>query len=162
MGATAAAVVTGVVTAPLAIKAAVGGDAVLLARVEQSTDLYDRWACMWERAHKHRAAIEALPDCPGFSDYRARDAFLKARDYLKYWREANELGEPLGALTNAIFETPAQTVEGVLAKIRILYVARGDYDGVGNDYECFQDDKNGSWFSSVIADLERLAGEVRS
>ncbi len=66
-------------------------------------------------------------------------------------------------LVNAVFETPAQTARGVLEKVRILYIARGDFDQQGDDdLEDYQDAKNNPWFGSVIADLERLAGEARS
>ncbi len=62
----------------------------------------------------------------------------------------------------AVFETPAQTAQGVLEKVRIMYLARGDFDEQGdNALEVFQDDRNSPWFGAVIADLERLAGEVR-
>ena len=118
---------------------------------------------MWEKAQSHRAAIEGMLECPDHSDYRARDAFLEGHDYLRYWDEANKLGEPLGLLLQAIFETPAQTLEGVLGKVRILHIARGDYDGeVDESLESHQDDEDHPWFGSIIADLERLAGEARS
>ena len=69
----------------------------------------------------------------------------------------------VGNLAKAIFETPAQTVEGVLGKVRILQIARGDYDGEGDEsLEAFQDEENSPWFGAVIADLERLAGDPRS
>ena len=139
-----------------------GDDAVLLARLRQFPDLYDRWTRLWQKAHAHRTTVEAMPECPNYSNYRARDAFLKAHDYLRYWDEANRLGEPLGVLVNAIFETPAETIEGVLGKVRILYIARGDYDGDGNDnLEGFQDEENCPWFGAVIADFERRLWGLR-
>lgn len=154
----------GAAVAVAGVPAAVQGeDAVLLARLGQFPDMHGRWSRMWEKAQSHRAAVEATPGCPGYSDYRAREAFLEARDYLKYWDEAEKLSKPLGALVSAIFETPAQTVEGVLGKVRILYIARGDYDDqVDESLEAYQDDEDHPWFGSVIADLERLAGEVSS
>ncbi len=159
LGASAAVAVAGV---PTAI-AAQASDAALLAQIGRFPNLYGQWTHMWEKARAHRATVEAMPDCPGFPDYHARDAFLEAHDYFRYWPEANKLGEPMGAFVNAIFETPAETARGVLGKISILYIARGDYDGNGNDdLEGFQDDETCSWFGSVIADLERLAGEVPS
>ena len=114
IGAGAAAVVAGV---PVAVQ---GGDAALLVRLGQFPELHGRWTRMWEKAQSHRAAIEAMLECPDHSDYRARDAFLEGHDYLRYWDEAEKLSKPLGALVSAIFETPAQTVEGVLGKVRIL------------------------------------------
>ena len=58
-----------------------------------------------------------------------------------------------------------QPATGVLEKVRILYLARGDYDDADNgdtDLEALQNDTKSPWFGSVIADLERLAGEARS
>ena len=153
----AAAVVAGV---PGAVQ---GEDAALLAQLGQFPELHGRWTRMWEKAQSHRAAIEAMLECPDHSDYRARDAFLEGHDYLRYWDEAEKLSKPLGALVSAIFETPAQTVEGVLGKVRILHIARGDYDGeVDESLEAHQDDEDHPWFGSIIADLERLAQEARS
>ena len=61
MGATAAAVVTGAITAPLAAQA---DDAILLARIEQSHEAYDAWNRVWEKQQAHRAMIKARLDCP--------------------------------------------------------------------------------------------------
>ncbi len=156
-GAASAVVVAGVPGA------AQSEDAALLARLAHFPDMYGRWSRMWEKAQSHRAAVEATPGCPGYSDYRARQAFLEARDYLRYWDKANERSEVVGNLAKAIFETPAQTVEGVLGKVRILQIARGDYDGEGDEsLEAFQDEENSPWFGAVIADLERLAGRAGS
>ena len=49
----------------------------------------------------------------------------------------------------------------MLGKVRILHIARGNYDGeVDESLEANQDDEDHPWFGSVIADLERLAGEA--
>ena len=140
-----------------------GEDAALLVRLGQFPELHGRWTRMWEKAQSHRAAIEAMLECPDRSDYRARDVFLKGHDFLRYYDEAEKADKPVGLLLQAIFETPAQTVEGVLGKVRILYIARGDYDGqVDESLEAHQDDEDHPWFGSIVADLERLAGEARS
>ena len=157
IGASAAAVAAGV---PGAVQ---GNDAALLAQLGQFPELHGRWTRMWEKAQSHRAAIETMLECPDHSDYRARDTFLKGHDYLRYWDDAEKLSKPLGLLLQAIFETPAQTVQGVLGKVRILYIARGDYDDqVDQSLEAHQDDEDHPWFGSIIADLERLAKEARS
>ena len=89
---------------------------------------------------------------------------LSPHDASRYYNKANDLWDQTGAVVNAIFGTPAQTAKGVLEKVRILYIARGDYDDDDGDtdLEAHQDDKNNPWFGAVIADLERLAGEARS
>ena len=183
MGATAAAVVTGAITAPLAIKAAgveaaLAGDpdAALLAQVAQFHEVREAFRRAWQEQATYRAQIGALPECPKVSDWRdhpdlddfhkqhrAQDDFLSARGVWRRYDEANKINDRVGSLVNAVFETPAQTAQGVLEKVHIMYIARGDFDEQGdNDLEVFQDDKNNPWFGAVIADLERLAGEVRS
>ena len=158
-----------VAVATMAAPGAQACDTVFLAQVAQFNDSYAAWRRMWARQGEHRAAVEAMPDCPELQGYptggdgSAHYAFLEAHDAYRYSDAANRLGAQTGALVNAIFETPAQTASGVLEKVRILYIARGDYDddGMGDtDLEVFQDAKNSPWFGHVIADLERLAGEV--
>ncbi len=160
LGATAAVAVAGV---PTAVQA---DDTGLLAQIEQFNDLYRRSTRLWQKQKAHRAEIEAMPDCPGPKTWpmggygHARDAFLEARDGYRYYDKANELWDQTGAAVNTIFETPAQTATGVLEKVRILYITRGDYDDADNgdtDLEAHQNDTKSPWFGSVIADLERLA-----
>ncbi len=169
----AAAITTAAVTAPLALKAtatkaalageeAQASDTVLLARIERFHDVYGEWQDVWEKQQVHRAEIEARPDCPArdpATRSRAHEAFLEANDAFRYCDQSERLGNQAGALTNAIFETPAQTARGVLEKVRILYIARGKYNEDGDDdLEGYQDDENSPWFGHVIADLERLSG----
>ncbi len=119
-----------------------------------------------QKQQAHRAEIEARPDCPPpdpATSSRAHFAFLEANDVFRYCRESEQLHEQIGPLVTAVFETPAQTAQGVLEKVRIMYLARGDFDQQGDEaLEVFQDDRNSPWFGAVISDLERLAGETRS
>ena len=164
-GASAAVAVAGV---PTVVQAA---DTGLLAQIEQFNDLYRRSTRLWQKNKEHQAEIEAMPDCPGPETWpmggygHARAAFLEAHDGYRYYDKANEMWNETGAAVNTIFETPAQTATGVLEKVRILYIARGDYDDADNgdtDLESHQNDTKSPWFGSVIADLKRLAGEAPS
>ncbi len=115
-----------------------------------------------------------MPDCPSdrapwhdYDEMRARNQahheFLGAHGVWDRYDEPNRINEQVGALINAIFETPAETARGVLEKVRLLHIARGDYDDKGDtDLEAHQDAENSPWFDSVIADLERLAKEARA
>jgi len=170
----AAAITTGVVTAPLAsnaagAKAALAGDTVLLARIEQFHDVYGELQDAWGKDRAHRAAVLAMPDCPkppGFptgGDYSARETFMEAHDAYRGWDQCNRLNEQTGALAKTIFGTPARTAKGALEKLKIAYIAVGNGAGRGggdSDLETFQDLK-APWMETVIADFERLAGEAR-
>ncbi len=164
LGASAAVAVAGVPTAV----AAQGDDIVLLARVDQFHDVYGEWQRVWAKQKAHRAAVEAMPDCPPIAPWRSgigHFEYLKAHDAYRYCDQSSRLCDQTGALALAIFGSPAETIAGVLGKVCILYIARGDYDddGVGDaGLDAYQDNKNHPWFGSVIADLERLAGEASS
>ncbi len=180
MGATAAAIVTTATVAPLAlkasgVKAALAGDAVLLARVAQFHETYEAAQRAWERQQSHRARIEAMPGCPvariwhagdtedGRPTWRERDAFLEEHDAYKYYDECNSLWNQTGEFANALFETPSQTTKGALEKLKIAYTAAGDGEGTDTgdiDLQAFQD-LAAPWMESVIADLERLSGEAQ-
>ncbi len=168
---------TAVVAVAAVPAAAQASDTVLLARVEQFHDLYEAAKRLWAKDSAHRRQIESMPDCPVVrpwfagdpapapSKWRERKAFLESHGYFKHYDAANEIHGQTGAAANAIFETPARTARGVLEKVRILHTARGNYDDDGDgdtDLEAFQDAKNSPWVGHVIADLERLAGEVQS
>ena len=166
----AAIAVTGAVpiaAVPTAVAAQPQADVDLLARVEQFNDLYEASCSAWEKQHAHRARIKAMPECPDANDWhdpvdaparhRAHTEFLDAHGFHAFYVEANNLNNQAGALAITIFQTPAKTVRGVAEKVRILYLARGHFDGEGDDdLESFQDAENSPWFGAVIADLERL------
>ena len=68
----------------------------------------------------------------------------------------DELDKLRGACAREIFEHSAQTIEGVLEKLRIAHQAT-DEDG---DAELLShEDRSDPWMPKVIADLERLVGE---
>ncbi len=162
----AAAITTAAVTVPLALKAtatkaALGGDAVLLARVAQFHDVYGEWQDVWAKQKAHRAAVEAMPDCPPISPWYKGEphfAFLEAHDAHRYYDQASRLADQTGALAKAIFETPAQTAEGALEKLKIAYMAVGDGEepATGDSDLNALYDWDTPWMATVITDFERL------
>ena len=173
LGATAAALTTAAITAPLALKAAsvraaLGGDTVLLARIAQFHEAHRAHCHMWERAKARRAMVEAMPNCPvapGYptrGDYHKHNAFLKVHDAYRHHDEANRLSEQAGALAKSIFEIPAMTWRGAVEKFKIAHRAIGNYDGDGDEgLEAYQDWKK-PWMATVAKDFERLAGGLPS
>ena len=139
LGATAAAVVTGAATAPLAIKAAgvkaaLGGDPVLALERE--------WLAQLDFIHNY----------PDDSD--------EALDPL--YERANEIERQL-------FSMPAESLRGVLTKLRVWHYYGYDSDLTGLPYGHvwwrvgFDNLRLANLGSvAVMQDLERLAGEVRS
>ena len=161
MGAGAAAVV--VAGVPGAVQ---GDDAVLLARIAEFQDLYGRWRDLWAKQLAHRARIEAMPDCPEIDGTvegnNAHFAFLDAHDASRYYDDSGRLGEQTGAIANAIFEIPAETVKGAFGKLKIAHIVVGNNHQDGDeDLDAYQD-WDAPWMETVIADFERLAGETRT
>ncbi len=156
-----------VAMATVAAPAVQADDTVLLARAEQFHEVYEVQSRMWEKAQTHRAAVEAMPDCPeppGYptrGDFRAHDAFLKAHDADRYCDEANELDHQMGVAAKAIFETPAMTWRGAVEKFKIAHLAIGSYADDGDEgLEAYQDWEK-PWMATVAADFERLIGGMR-
>ncbi len=152
-----------VAVATVAAHAVQADDAVLLARIGQFHDVYGELQDVWGKHQAHRAAVEAMPDCPQVPFYRDRTTFLEANDAYRGWEQCNRLNEQTGALAKTIFGTPARTSRGALEKLKIAYMAVGDGEETGTgdpDLESFQDLK-APWMETVIADFERLAEEAR-
>ncbi len=159
IGATAAAVVTGV---PGAVQ---GDDAALLARVAAFDGLYDAWQRLLERRAVRRAEIVAMPDCPQLNFTRdgseAHFAFLEAHDAFRYGDECERLGEQTGEAVNAIFEIPAETVRGAFEKLKVVHIVVGNNHQDGDeDLDAYQD-WDAPWMETVMADFERLIGGMR-
>ena len=71
---------------------------------------------------------------------------------------SNEANERQGRAVKLVFDTPAKTYQGVLAKLKIVEVAYGTGNADGDaDLEANQD-LDAPWLESVIGDFERLAG----
>ncbi len=159
LGATAAEAVAGLP------RTAQGQDTVLLPQVARFHDLYDTWRAVWAKQCEHRARIDAMPDCPDFDPptlSRAYLAFLEAHDASRYYDESGRLGEQTGAIANAIFEIPAETVRGTFEKLKIAHIVVGNNHQDGDENLDAYQDWDAPWMETVLADFERLAGEARS
>ncbi len=141
-----------------------GEDAALLAQVAQFHDLYDAWRAVWAKQCEHRARIDAMPDCPGFDPPTfSRDylAFLEVHDANRYDDDSGRLGEQTGAIANAIFEIPAETVRGAFEKLKIAHIVVGNNHQDGDENLDAYQDWDAPWMETVIADFERLIGGMR-
>ncbi len=139
LGATAAAVVTGATTAPLAIKAA-GVKAALAGELndEPLLALRRRWLAWRDHIHNY----------PDDSD--------EARDPL--FAQLEEIEE-------RIYATPAQTPQGVTVKLELWQYYYSPWTRPWTpwwegDVDSMPLDEKG--MAMVMRDLERLAGEARS
>jgi len=142
-------------------------DAKLLSRVEgfwpahkAAADCHERWV-----AEKHR--VEALPECPPFVvPVKNREAFERYNAFLKdhgigaLAGASGEAWEREARAVKLVFDTPAKTYQGVLAKLKIVEVAYGTGNADGDaDLEANQD-LDAPWLESVIGDFERLAARA--
>ena len=135
-------------------------DAELLSRVKVF------WAAHKEEKEKsdkrtaNYNAITALPECPSFRDHPALSAFFEKHGQFTLSDAANEANKRQGKAVKAVFDTPAKTYQGVLAKLKIVEVAYGTGCEDGDmDLEVYQDHET-PWLENAIGDLERLAGRA--
>ena len=152
----------------MTIAVGAGGDAKLLSRIEafwaahkETVDSLEKWV-----AEKHR--VGALPECPAFvfpaesrKGYEAYQAFLKDHGVQALCSAFKKANKRQGKTVKAVFDTPARTYQGVLAKLKIVEAALGPGDGRGDEnLEVFQD-YEAPWLANAIGDFERLvAGGV--
>ncbi len=190
MGATAAAVVTGAIAAPLAlksagVKAALGGDTVQADDAHLEA-LYAEWRAAEDAEFAARdiadrtnfAARRSCGPCPlhdldnlkGEAAVRAIratpiwEAKVKAAvarsDAAELYHRADALRERAYAAIDRLMDAPAHTPRGVLVKMRGFYY--DDEIASMRDGGCFGDDLPGEHAASIFRDLERLAGEISS
>ena len=145
--------------------AAPDADAELLARVETFRRCHDEAVKTSEQWTSEKERVEALSDCPPYvtpaedqKGFNRREAFMKRHGVRRLADRANQVHEQQGVAANAVFDLPAQTLQGAVEKLKIAYLAVGDGDGSGadEDLEVFQDLDN-SWLANAIRDFERLA-----
>ena len=181
VGATAAAAVTGLTTAPLAmkaagVKAALAGDpdAGLLAL----SDRLDSALAAWTEARRRFSEIgyEAERTMPLEQPWlvgrtpaeQARkraiyDRHMKAHGVLTLGRECAKLEGECGDLSAAVLRTRAQTPAGIIRKLALVPYGIQDSDlGSGWAVEYGEPDPAAFVVGSIRRDLERLAGEARS
>ena len=153
-GATAAAVVTGAATAPLAIKAALGGEVVAQAVVQDPViATIDRYIALF---------LDAYPSFDQFPE----DTWGKIEE------ELEPVKDRCDNLLCDVFRVPARSLDGALLKARLAYrieleQATGSREPVEDmappsdgDHNIRElDSQQLVW--SLLRDLERLAGEAR-
>jgi hypothetical protein len=106
-----------------------------------------------------RTQLEAMPDYPGTDvPHDIWKAFMDKHGETPLWDKVCLLDERSGALAKELFDTPANTLPGVIEKLKISYMVNGDGEGADNgdaDLDAYQVED--PWMPKVIRDLERLA-----
>ena len=154
--------VVSVVALPFLSTMALGAeqDAKLLSRIEafwaahkEAVDCSGKWL-----TEKHR--VEALPGCPSFRDGNRFYAFLTDHGVNALAHASHKANKRMGRTVKAVFDIPAKTYQGVLAKLKIVEVAYGTGNEDGDtDLEVYQE-LEAPWLENAIGDFERLAGRV--
>ena len=139
LGATAAAVVTGLTVAPLAMKAA-GVKAALAGPTDEPLIAMER---------EWNAQRYSYDDCLDDSD-EGREPHFRRLEEME-WN---------------IYQTPARTPQGVATKLRLWSRYYASFDERCYEGAWWQGDLEGMTyaefgFANVMRDLERLAGEAR-
>ena len=155
MGATAAAVVTGATVVPIAIKAAgvkaaLAGEPVvaLSQQLRAASEVWNSAIDAFEEA-AHRAGCSCL-----VGQEVCREIGIEP-----LWQEREHCKARFWDLRTRLLDTPAATVDGVVAKLRGFY-----HDGEIADMRAGGDPDDAlpeAYAASVYRDLERLAGESR-
>ena len=186
MGATAAAVVTGVVTAPLALKAAsvpaaLGSDPIAVQAADQDpvidalfNELRKQRARLDEIRVETEAALRLIP-ADTQAEYDARPGGpLQFPDYHREYvacgvgaldKECDTIYGRLADTEARILRTPVRTLGGLLKKARVAWrIAALDYgwDEARPDLSEVPRLDDCVFIWAALQDLERLAGEARS
>ncbi len=178
MGATAAAVVTGTITAPLGIKAALGGDPVLPA-YEAFEAARLEYLAICDQAHAVGEAVKAdLPPEP-HQNRTDRDLSWAESEEASEWRGLRNrhvtarLGMNEDDFCNAYLDRvdlaytaltgiQATTVAGLLCQVRAWWSTYEDMSVAEVPRPEEGDNEPRAVVQRVYHDLERLAGEVPS
>ncbi len=146
----AAAITTAAITAPLAIKAALGGDPVI-AVAQQLRAANKAWVAA-------DVVFEEAADRAGGSSLTGQEA-CREIGIESLWQERERAKARYRDLCGRLLDTPATTTRGVLAKLRGFYL-----DGEIADMRAGGYPDNAlpmEYAASVYRDLERLAGGPR-
>ena len=157
LGATAAAAVTGLTVAPLAIKAA-GVKAALALAGDPVIGLSDQLRAVWKAWMSAQDVYEEACHRVGYTTFGI-GGVRRELGIEPLWQEEQRLKARFWDLHARLLEMQATTPGGVLAKLQ------GFYDGEIEEIIAGRDPYNdlpAEWAASVYRDLERLAGEVRS
>ena len=172
VGATAAAVVTGAITAPLATMAAGNPDAALLAQC----DRLDAALAALTEAHRkfseaRSEAEQTMPlEQPWLYDEEPVEEARKITVYHRHMeargvpalsREWGRLLTKCGDLSAAVLRTDARTPAGILRKLALVPYGFEDNDMAAHwSVHHGEDDPVAFVIGSIRRDLERLTGEA--
>lgn len=177
--AAAGAVVAAIPGAASATSRGGANDARLLELDQEFWPLYRQAKEAGWDARAYRAQLEALPTCPPMSVHRIEERlraageaitservrelmndahrFLEGHGVFARHDRADALHEAAGRLANAIFATPAESMTGLLIKLKVLHHAYGDRAGEGDeDLEIHQGGAEIGWFQTILDDAARL------
>lgn len=148
--------------------AAPASDEKLFKLVKQFDVVYAESKALDAKATEIRQQIEADPACPPAvlpvedrEGHERWEAFMRDRGWSDAWQACQKQGVKAGRLAQSIFNMRANTVEGALAKLRIVHLAYGTSDHGGDeDLEVFQDDR--CWLAEVISELEQIASSYNA
>ena len=158
LGATAAAAVTGLTAAPLAMKAA-GGKAALALAGDPVIGLSEQLRAVWKAWMSAQDVYEEACHRVGYTTFGIGEV-RRELGIEPLWQEEQRLKAQFWGLQTRLLDMPATTPGGVLAKLRGFY-----HDGevaqirAGGDPDT---DLPVEFAASIYRDLERLAGEVPS
>ncbi len=145
------------VAATAALPAVAAGDERLLALCAEWHRLRDIHGPLWKKATEAYESAESDPEFPppGSRGKKIReeiDRIWARYGYHDLYSRASDLAEEVREVAEVLFHTPANTDQGVLAKVRVvLRVLREDDD---REYDALPEE-----FAELVeADLERLAG----
>ena len=141
-------------------------DGELLSRVEAFWAAHKETVGSLEKWVAEKAKVQALPECPAFAvpaenreAYEAYLTFMKDHGVQALSNAFKKANKQQGKTVNAVFDTPARTYPGVLAKLKIVEVAYGNGESDGDDeLQTWQD--GGSWLQNATGDFERLVASA--
>ena len=138
----------------------------VLPRVADFWKAHQEKQATWKAWKTRRAEVEAMPDCPpkavpAFDKAGSDrwDAFMEDKGVFRLFDIANDANRRSGAAANAVFATPAQTIQGAIEKVKIARLVTDLTEGAETgdaDLAAFQENE-APWIDNAIADLERLA-----
>ena len=140
---------------------AVADDGKLLSEIAEFRPLFTRYVTAEAQAHAAWEAADADPDKSsmrredGSYDQAAWDMHWGRYGYHELSDKWNALGTVCRRASVDLFALPAQTVEGVLAKVRLAHEM---YDHADETWDIYHDESPSYWTLQIQRDLERLAG----
>ena len=175
VGATAAAVVTGAATVPLAVKAAGNPDAALLALCDRldSTlaaceEVHGRWCEVQSEANRTMPLevpwLYSNDPAECARKEAVFDQHLEDCGSSALQREYEGLLTECGNLSVAVLRTRARTPAGIIRKLALVPSEDNSDDDLTSEWVAYHGEPDPVAFvvESIRRDLERLAGEVLS